>query len=494
MIRHSRLAPSSRGDDGIALVVAIALVGIVTVLLVIMVSVSIHSNGATGRDRQRSVGVMTAEGRLDTVLSEIQEGAVATLPCDYSEVPADLRSDAMTVQQTVTFYNAGGAPMPCSSVHSGVPATQARIETTAVLDDAIAGQQGVSRKMETLVQLRPVYSNELSHAIFGKSGITMSNNATIHGQPGRLDADIYTDGDITCPNGTNQHYFGSVVARGTVWMYGTCVVEVDVKAMDEFKTHRANGQPGGGNVRVQGEIESSRGDVTLGGADVGGVAQSSGDTTGDICAAFPAKCLDGQSLVDPQESLFPVITRASASAWVTTGGYQSITIDDCNALAAWLKDEADDPGSDMVIMTTCRLALPNSVNVVDLARNVAIFADGGIGLTKSVTFKSTDATVRNLYFIQPYDAAAMPCTDGIILANLVTVESTVQDLLYTPCNIVKNNNSNFIGQIYAGGTVTISNSLDMQYRKVPTYGGVSGASTTVEYYELDILYKREQLG
>lgn len=91
----------SQDDSGIALIVAIALMAIVGVLLVVMVSVAIHENNASGRDRQRSSGVMAAEGQVDTLISKIQSAPPATLPCSPSSTPnvnVTVGSDRMVIK------------------------------------------------------------------------------------------------------------------------------------------------------------------------------------------------------------------------------------------------------------------------------------------------------------------------------------------------------------------------------------------------------------
>src|SRR5450830_652391 len=94
-------------DRGIALVVAVALMALVTTLLVVMVSVAIHENSSSGRDRQRSSAVMTAEGQVDSLISQIQSAAITDLPCDpIPPLNVSVGSDTMTITSTVIYSTA----------------------------------------------------------------------------------------------------------------------------------------------------------------------------------------------------------------------------------------------------------------------------------------------------------------------------------------------------------------------------------------------------
>jgi hypothetical protein len=483
----------SPDERGIALLVAIALMALVGMLLLVMVTVAIRDNNASGRDRQRSSGVMTAEGQVDTLISKIQSASPDVLPCGPLTTPSiSVGPDTMALASTVTYYNAAGAVLTCP-LSSTVVAAKASIRSTST-SNRIASQAPAVRTVETLLALTPTYKNELSKAIYGAVGLTLDNNVTVTGKAaGKTDADIYTSGNLTCKN--SQHYWGTIYAQGTVTLQPSCIVEKDVYARMGFI-----GDTGNGAV-VKGRIESSRGTIDLVKTDVSVSARSKlAVPTGDACSPV-GKCFLDLTLTDPPTSAFPVINwdSATAAAWAAAPGYFTnvVTNNVCdsklnNSVGQWFTDNAATIGPNTVIRTSCRFSIPNNVSVVALAKDVAVVADGGIELTNSVTIQSSSADPHNLYFIQPYNSPAItnPCdTSGISLSNQVTLLTSISTLLYSPCNIAMDNKGTIFGQVYGNGKVKIGNNLEMTYRQVPVWGG--GLESVVSSYAVDILYKRE---
>ena len=79
-----------------------------------------------------------------------------------------------------------------------------------------------------------------------------------------------------------------------------------------------------------------------------------------------------------------------------------------------------------------------------------------------------------------------------MLTQLVTMSPDINELLYSPCDVNKANQSTVYGQIYSGGIATVSNKTDAYYAPVSVIG--VSATKVVLYYQADILYKRESTG
>ena len=105
-------------EDGMALVVAVALIGLVTTLMLVLVTYALRETGSTGFDRQRSAAVTAAEGQVDSTFARMQLSSRASLPCDVLPEVQSRQSpnDTMSVVTTVTYYDAAGAVVPCSQV------------------------------------------------------------------------------------------------------------------------------------------------------------------------------------------------------------------------------------------------------------------------------------------------------------------------------------------------------------------------------------------
>lgn len=494
----------AQDDRGIALVVVVALMALIGVMIVTLVSLAIYESRASGRDRQRSSAVMTAEGQVDSLVSKIQTAPLTTLPCGtIPTADVSVRSDVMSLTNTVTYFTAAGVAVACSALTTTEVAS-ATIKSTST-SRALAGQAPAVRTVETLLKLTPTYGNDLDKAIFGDAGIRLANQADIYGEPGQMNADVYTNGNVTCDN--NQHYYGSIYAQGSVSMSNTCVVEVDVWAKLGYSAMN----PG---VSVNGKVLVSNGNITLNGSSLGQQARASGTVTGNVCSTA-GKCFGAQTVAAPPAHALPQYNWDATvqAAWVAKGytvkvfpdaaagyscGMYSGTDQTYNGsvdnVARWVYENmATMPKT--VIYANCPgnpFKVQSNHSTIALNNDLAIFDTGGFSFANNTTIKSSTSTHHLLYLIQPYNSVSThPCTaDGISLDNQVTIEDTIDDLLYSPCSIRKANNSTHYGQIYGGGNVTIDNRLTMYYRPLPVFGLVVSGQP-VEYYSADILYKRE---
>lgn len=492
------------GEDGVALVVAVAVAGLVSILCVTLVTVTLSETRGSGRERQRAEAVQFAEGQVDTTLAQIQSSAPTTLPCAGTGQSAVSGPDVIDAATTVTYYDAVGNEVACSAAGPVAEVTSALVSTTAT-SQALAGAAPAERTVETLVNLTPtVEVDGLDKAIFGNSGVRLANHGEIFGQDGIPDADIYTNGNFVCDN--NQQYHGSIYAQGSISMSSTCTVDVDVWAGTGFTANNTG-------VTIKGDVKVGNGSAAFNakGATVAGTVTTSGSIAGNAWRGVncPAKCTEGAAPGMPPAQDFPQLpyddsVRAAWAAPPPTGGgfvkFKQIDTGcnptgDSNEPGKWLLDNADNLLGPTILRTSCSIKLQKNSGVLELNDDLVIFADGGFDISNSLTIRSTDDDQRNLYFIQPWDAvAAHPCmSDGIKLENRVTLESTVDLLMYSPCSIRKANNADHFGQVYAGGNAVVDNKLTMHYRPVPVWG-IANKQTVLTGYTLDVVYKRENTG
>ncbi|MBA3232355.1 MAG: hypothetical protein H0T17_00160, partial [Propionibacteriales bacterium] len=155
------------GEDGVTLVIAMMVMGVVISLSILVVTVAISPNQASGRDRQRTVTLNAAESGVDAAYAEIQSSGV-TLPCTWpasGTQAVKAAPDQATARATITYYKADGSPLghcpTAADVGSSAPAT-------AVVDgygtaNALAGVQK-TRHMQALVNLTSVYGDTLNKA------------------------------------------------------------------------------------------------------------------------------------------------------------------------------------------------------------------------------------------------------------------------------------------------------------------------------------------
>jgi Tfp pilus assembly protein PilX len=478
-----------RGDDGVALLVAIALMALATVMMVTMTTIVIRENRQSGRDRDRSVSVMTAEGGIDTALAQIQNTAVASIPCgSTTQTSSNAQPEVVSITTTVTYYDAAGTALSCPIADTTI-ATQAEVRSVAVSAPAGGGQQ-VTRRMETLVQLKPKYANDLDRAIFGNSAVQVANNFDLYGQSGP-DADVYTNGNFTCSN--NQHFRGSIYAQGSITMNQSCQIDVNANARTGFTISSPQST-------VSGDVLVSNGSASVTGGTIGGKVKAVTVTPASYCTSNPSKCVTGTGAAPAPPSIaFPQL-GTSTQPWIDNGYTNVFTATTCNNSATtsadgWLNANGPTLTQKTLIVVpdslNCPFNFKTSVKTVKLNQDVAIFDYDGISLSNSLTFTSQDSTKHYLYFIQPYGSTCGTGGLGISLSNLVVMDPTISELLYTPCDVHKANQSSTYGQIYAGGTAYVDNKTDAYYVPIPVFGAV--VTKRVLWYTADVLYKREVL-
>jgi Tfp pilus assembly protein PilX len=482
-----------RGDDGVALLYAIAIVGLVGLMTLTLVSISIADGKSTGRDRARSQAVTSAEGAVDLALAKVQAASLADIPCGGTVTNVEAVPDSMQITTTVQFYAADGAALPCPPAANDI-ATQALIKSVSVATPA-GGGSTATRSVETLVQLEPKMANDLDKAIFGDAGVSIGQNFDLYGQSGP-DADIYTNGDFSCAN--NQRFRGSVIAQGSITMANKCTIDVDAWARNGVSLSNANSV-------VSGDVLVSHGNATISGGTVGGKVQAVDVLPDSWCTANPAKCVEGEAAAPPPtQQDFPQLKGddATIAAW-TNEGYNVVYLAGCTANdntnpGRWIADKADDITQKTLIRTPCRVSFQPNVNTVKLAQDLAVFADRGVSISQSVVFSSTDSTIRQLHLVHPYDFAdrvSETCTSidpGISLTQQVQMTATLKELLYSPCNVSKRNLGVLTGQVYGGGYVEIGQQTDVTYAPMDVFGVIS--QNVVESYTADVLYKRENVG
>ena len=505
--RHVRRAD---GEEGIALVVAIALIGVVGMLIVTMVAVAMYESRASGRDRQRSQAVMAAEQSVDMLMAQIQGASTATLPCGtLATQPVSVVSDRLAVVPTVQYYDEAGNPLnDCATIRAGTTRAYSALISASATSEAIANQAPAVRSIEMLVSLEPEFANDMTKAIFGDAGVLLDNHAEIFGENGQPNADVYTNGNVSCRN--NQMYHGSIYAQGSVVLESTCWVAVDVYAGTRFEGRNSG-------VNVNGRVMVAHGNAYLtNNMSIGQQVLVSGTVetgaTSGPCAT-PNKCFEGAIVAPVPRIDFPIMNADDLSEWQAPltaegGGYSGTVVrfgpggQSCtgsipnpyNGKADWVGYQiallAPTLTEPTIVVSHCGTQKLMFQGLdLNLKNNLVIFSDSGFVFSNTTRISSTDSGRRNLYLIQPYDMMGSCSGDGIALDNQVTVKPEVDVLLYSPCNIRKANNTTHYGQIYGGGQVTINNKLTMQYHPLPVFG--VEASSTIESYSVEIDFKRE---
>lgn len=480
-------APGPREDHGITLVVAIMVMGVAITLTILVITVAITTANQSGRDRQRTVAIHAAEAGVDAAYAAIQSSGT-TLPCAWPATGTSSVSsapDQVTTRATINYFKADGSAVACPIAATTGPSAP----TTAVVDgygetNSLAGAAAATRRMQALINVKPIFGDSLNKAIFSDGTLAISNQTTLTGNDGP-NADVYTNGNFACAN--NQSYAGSVYAQGNITVQGSCTVAGDLWARGSVSN------TSGSNGSVGGRVISSTSTISLpSNFDVNGTLLAAGNISWGGCGST-GKCFANTAAATPPDLPFPILRgdAATLAEW-TAEGYTVVNHTVCSTVKARIKDTYSKNGYKTLVKTPCAVNFSKDKNI-SLSNDLAIFAYGGFSSSQQVSFASSNSSIpRVLHWVVPADAVvSRPCsTPGVTTDNQFNFATEVNMLVYSPCNISFSNNADHLGQVIGGSKVNIDNQFSMQYREVPVYG-IDPTSLPLLSYEIDVVYKRE---
>ncbi|MEP6761426.1 MAG: hypothetical protein ABJA93_08685 [Sporichthyaceae bacterium] len=482
-----RLVRRGADDEGVTLVIAIMVMGVVITLSLLILNVAISSQQTSGKDRQRTVSINAAEAGVDAAFATIQASGTA-LPCVWpatGTVASNAAPDRATSRATITYYKADGTALGhCPTTAD----TGVNTPVTAVVDgygttNALAGAPVKTRHMQSLINVTPIYDKSLNKAIFANGNLTFDNNTTLTGSSGP-DADVYTNTNFACANGEN--FAGSVNSQGNITVQGGCTFAGDLWAKGSVSNSS------GANGSVGGRVLSATSTISLpGNYGVNGSLLAGGAISWSGCSTS-GKCFANTTVANPPALPFPILRgdAATLATWQAEG-YTVFIDNGCSSIKNNIINQYAKKGFKTLVKTSCAVNFAND-KAIPMSNDLAILADGGISSSQSVTFQSNNSTVRVLHWVVPYEAAtSLPCTNpGITTDQQFNFDTTVNMLIYSPCDISFSNNSDHLGQVYGGSAVAIHNQFSMQYRPVPVWG-IDPSSLPLLSYKIDIVYKRE---
>jgi len=482
-----------RDERGIALVMSMMVAFVVLLLTLVVVQQAVHNLDASSADRRRLNAVNAAEAGIDWFYHHLESTAVGDLQPHLMPLTRPLGSGPAPVEFTVTptyFTDAEG-----NQELVGAPSNTNYPKSVKISSIGVSAG-GLTRKMESFVQLNPVYGG-FEGAVISGGATNLSNNFTLNGNNGN-DGDVYVlDGDFTASSGLET-------IRGSVYVVqGDATVSTNVRIYGNVWSYGALtlNQP---QATIDGYVRSSDEWVKLTNGSVGGNAYYCGTTTGSIPATNPDKAL-GSKIQEctsaPPSQPFPEI-KYDPAAWAaqnytvytaqgtgdaqctdarnyiegTTTGYNS---------GAGVPD--DFTGVVVYISGTCAYSPSTNNPTITLGTNLAVVTRGSIVLNTQSTWQGQGGT-RNLHFISAYPDVGTP--DCTATTQDVRVENnpsfpSVEIALYSPCDVyVSNNSGPFTGQVI-GNPVNVSNRFSMTYRPVLIPG------SNIDGFSQDVAYLRE---
>jgi hypothetical protein len=493
----TRLIGKRTDDSGYVLLIAVAVMVTVLSAVAALTVQAIRTGTTTGKFRDRAAAISAAEGQVDVMVSKIAAAAAAaptapTWPCaPITATIIDSGPHPAATTTTVTYYDANGTDLGCPAAGTLVRSATVRSVATG---PALPNTSPVRRVMEALLTFTggdtdsvPVMA--LPRSMFSQNDVTFNNTVTVTQVAGANMASLYTNGNFSCSNNTGVT--GDLVAQGGVSMTNSCTIGGSIATGGTVNATSTQAKIGS-NIVALGDVN-----VSGGSSAVGGTIRSAGLAWWGGCTSTRCTSNDSTVTAPPQESLPSLPWNADIEAAWVRAGWTVVKFEnpaDCNLVGGtnapgqWLLTNAVVAGAKTVVRTTCPVAIGNNTTI-NMARDVAVVADGGVALNTSMRFRAV--APQSLYLIQPTGSVAPGCTtNGITFNNNITFQSTVSLMLFTPCNIAAAQSLNVTGQLYAGGGLTFSNSVALQFRPMPM-PIPTGSTTTVTPYVLQVTAKRE---
>lgn len=525
-----------KDQQGAAMVVAIGVVSIISMLTVYVAQNALHQLNTTASDRQRTVTVDSAEGGIDLAISKMQTATTLTgatgLPCG---IPGSLATAPTTASYSVaiTYYSSTGAnlstagcPAPSGSetyyTGSTTPAS-ALILSQGSSNSSAYGNQA----MEANVQLTPATTSGAigSDAIYSGGAMTWKDAVTVT-DPSH-NANVYSGGDLGCSLTP-----GNATIQGWIHVQGSLTV-------------------GGGQAcNTTGDwwtlnyVDDQGSGSTVGGSIISGTTGATFNCGG----AYPTAsvCLNGTGSVSGSQGVVaagtidnvhtePVTHGLHPGTSPAPGGPPSQTLPQLNFVssnwtaAGWnVITEANNgctqAKTDVASMSTATqptvIYVPGTCQMwwssdlsLSLNNNLVVFAEGGFYFQGRLTVTAGSSATK-LYLVVPYakgdggtggtNACGTPPTGGgnpnwptnpvqqtpgLYVGNTFTEPtSNFNTLFYTPCSIyMPNGFTGDYGQVY-GGTVYFDHPIIFTYQAalIPGYGA-SGTNKL----NVTLLYKRQ---
>ena len=280
--RIGHLTSRDNSQGGVAMIAAI---GIMAVLMIVVMTLSASSMNAAGFATAARAGVQAraaADAGIDAVRAKLMAGSFV---CELSSTSADL-----TYSAKATYTNSAGAAMACAGASlSGTPKTARITSTGQAARVAVGGTTSQDSEVigATIDIVVTPASVVLSKAVFSEGDLVLTNNTSaVESGAGLADADLYSNGKITCK--TQAVIQGRVHSQGDFSVENNCTVAGTVWS-------GGNANLSSSTVDIAGDVfAAGTGEFKAGKAHIGGSIIANGpvslpDKADIVCGASGQK-------------------------------------------------------------------------------------------------------------------------------------------------------------------------------------------------------------
>lgn len=403
-----RLPGRFASEDGMALVMSMAVAFVVFTLGAVWIGIGTHQVTITGRDKLRDQARNAAEAGINAAMSGLSANAGFT---------------------SIGVTPIGGAQFEVTVLPVSVdPDDPRRYIVARGYAPTKAHPRRVARRLEQQVEMIP--TDGFRYALFtSPGGVTGANRMTVNG-------DIYATGNLLLSS--NATVSGSVTSLGSVTTSNNSTFAGDLRAAtnvtlnNSFSTVMGNVYAGG-NVTMTGQV---KGNVQAGGTISGGTVDGSRAQNSPPQPPLP--------LTLPTFTWDPA-NYSAVSNWANPSAFQTY----------WAANKSAFSGAHRI---SCPAPCTTAIDFGQkwtVTGDTTIVADGPVTLSSDVL----NATASDVSLTIVSHAADNGATPAVAMLNNVTLPDNVKVVFYVPNGSVSFRNlKHFTGAVYASSIV-----LDQQF-------------------------------
>jgi Tfp pilus assembly protein PilX len=468
-----------RDDSGIAMVIALLVLMVVTSLSVVAFQLSQHDLDASAGDRRSVQAIHGAEAGLDRFLDYLGNEAPITAPACAMATETLPTSPPVTFTVTATYYSDTNGTTTMSCPITSAPA--------AVLIRSIGTSAAKSRTMEAFVGLgsTPGGQRLSSGAVFAYGSASWGGQATVLGNPD--DGDLYSVGNLDLSGGGTVQ--GNVSTQGNLLLGPGSDVKKDAVAKGSVLNKGI----------VRGIARSSTSSIdNSAGTVYGNAYYSTGSPPTNVVAPSTAihdtpnptlplarPCDIGNTCTSTG---FPIYTY-DAARW-TTAGYlnAATTYTTCSAALNAINGIAASDHRSYVVRVSSGCSTLSLSGTVPIKGNLAIITDGDLKFSGNANFQPASGAPDPAHmFLMARVSTPLPCS-GITALSMTggtVIRAGIDAVIWTPCDVKVTGGAFAVnGQIFAHD-VSFSSGSTIQYKTVEIPG------TNPSGFQEQLRYRRE---
>jgi hypothetical protein len=441
----------TRGEEGVALIIAVVLMGVVATLAILMLSVGVHTDQASARGRNWVQALHVAESGVDQAMSKIQNAAGA-FSGTFTGGTAQGTYSVTVSRQTRNQYTIRSVGSVLAGKNlAATRALQITLAPPSVFKNALFSYTTLETKNNDVIT-GDVWANQ--NAIVD-SGTTVSGSVTAATGYIEIDNGSSIGGNAWSGSFNNSNSYAIYIQQNASidgWAKASVTSPPDPITCggansSNYKVRADNGSSIGGDVTTWGALE--------GAGAAGGAVHNNVCTSAPATIAMPVFTYSASNYDSTTLHQFGTATTSSATA---VSDFQNYLSSHSNQLSGTFYVNQSSPVNENVRIDLTNAVVTGDLNIIT---NTPIFTNG-------TTDQTTNAVAILISTYKPPTGSNCDLNQdksecAIHLKNNFATSGNTAVLVYTPYGpvAVKNNAIQF-GAIYSD-SIQIKNNQSLTY-------------------------------